>query len=71
MAKRILRNPKLITFLSRDFLLKSLVSFFTIFLTIFLFFSFQSSNDVYNAPMDITKKLNVELNKLSFNISNM
>ncbi|RNA25688.1 hypothetical protein BpHYR1_016311 [Brachionus plicatilis] len=36
-----------------------------------LFFSFQSSNDVYNAPMDITKKLNVELNKLSFNISNM
>ncbi|RNA23364.1 hypothetical protein BpHYR1_028477 [Brachionus plicatilis] len=36
-----------------------------------LFFSFQSSNDVYNAPMDVTKKLNVELNKLSFNISNM
>ncbi|RNA03215.1 hypothetical protein BpHYR1_028873 [Brachionus plicatilis] len=26
-----------------------------------LFFSFQSSNDVYNVPMDITKKLNVEL----------
>ncbi|RNA20754.1 hypothetical protein BpHYR1_015639 [Brachionus plicatilis] len=36
-----------------------------------LFFSFQSSNDVFNAPMDKTKKLNVELNKLSFNISNM
>ncbi|RNA09677.1 hypothetical protein BpHYR1_046434, partial [Brachionus plicatilis] len=26
-----------------------------------LFFSFQSSNDVYNAPFDITKKLNVEI----------
>ncbi|RNA12533.1 hypothetical protein BpHYR1_051632, partial [Brachionus plicatilis] len=49
-------NPKLITFLSRDFLLKSLDSFLTIFLTIF----FQSSNNVYNAPMGIKKKLNFD-----------
>ncbi|RNA41770.1 hypothetical protein BpHYR1_053265 [Brachionus plicatilis] len=31
-----------------------------------LFFSFQSSNNVYNAPMDITKKLNFDFPLNSF-----